>query len=135
MSELNESHLISRALEDGLDLREFASELSSRLSAAEKDSVKMFLENAPGAVDLHLKVKKCDDILERVEGMLDGFQAEVAHCWDIPSHEKSQSRGFRTQILGSSSRAFQKYPGISWDPNKSQIFKKKNNFLTLKLKK
>ena len=39
MSDLNESHLISRALDDGLDLREFASELSTRLTVKVQYSV------------------------------------------------------------------------------------------------
>ena len=91
MSELNESHLISRALEDGLDLRQFANELSDKLSDAEKETVKMFLENASEAVDLHLRVKKCDDILEKVELMLEGFQGSLGDLSREIRHLQDQS--------------------------------------------
>ena len=76
MSDLSESHLISHALDDGLDLRQFANELAEKLSDAEGKTVRMFLDNSAEAVDLHLRVKKCDDILEKVEMMLEGFQGK-----------------------------------------------------------
>lgn len=91
MSELNESHLISRALDDGLDLRQFANELSDKLSEAENETVTMFQKNASEAVDLHLRVKKCDHILEKVEMMLEGFQGSLGDLSREIRHLQDQS--------------------------------------------
>ena len=58
----------------------------------------MFLDNALGAVDLHLKVKKCDDILERVEGMLDGFQASLGDLSREIRHLQDQSSSMAVKL-------------------------------------
>ena len=74
---LNEFSLISQALDDGLDLREYSQKINGKLTKAEEDIVQGFLDNSEKTVQLHLKVKSCDSILERVESMLEGFQVLV----------------------------------------------------------
>ena len=74
---LNEFSLISQALDDGLDLREYSQKINGKLTKAEEDIVQGFLDNSEKTVQLHLKVKSCDSILERVESMLEGFQVTV----------------------------------------------------------
>jgi len=74
---LNEFSLISQALDDGLDLREYSQKINGKLTKAEEDIVQGFLDNSEKTVQLHLKVKSCDSILERVESMLEGFQVRV----------------------------------------------------------
>ena len=46
MSEVNEFGLISKALESGLDLRDYSAKTEDKLLKAEQDVVQMFLENA-----------------------------------------------------------------------------------------
>ena len=95
---LNEFSLISQALDDGLDLREYSQKINGKLTKAEEDIVQGFLDNSEKTVQLHLKVKSCDSILERVESMLEGFQVTV-------------KIGHFEVILGSSSKYFDNVKG------------------------
>ena len=88
---LNESNLISQALEDGLDLREYSSRVNKKLNFAEDEIVKMFLSNSASSVELHLKVKSCDEILEKVETMLEGFQDNLGDLSREIRHLQDQS--------------------------------------------
>ena len=81
---LNEFSLISQALDDGLDLREYSQKINGKLTKAEEDIVQGFLDNSEKTVQLHLKVKSCDSILERVESMLEGFQVPVKNVFWSP---------------------------------------------------
>ena len=78
---LNEFSLISQALDDGLDLREYSQKINGKLTKAEEDIVQGFLDNSEKTVQLHPKVKSCDSILERVESMLEGFQVPVKNVF------------------------------------------------------
>ena len=67
--------------------------------------------------------------------LMTSFRAEVADCWDIPSHEKkSQSRDieipwdFQLKPWDPHPGIFENipgFPGISQNPKKSQIYRKK----------
>jgi len=103
MSDLSESHLISHALDDGLDLRQFANELAEKLSDAESKTVRMFLDNSAEAVDLHLRVKKCDDILEKVEMMLEGFQGSLGDLSREIRHLQDQSSSMGVKLTNRKS--------------------------------
>lgn len=88
---LNEFSLISQALDDGLDLREYSQKINGKLNKAEEDIVQAFLDNAEKTVQLHLKVKSCDSILERVESMLEGFQDNLGDLSREIRHLQDQS--------------------------------------------
>jgi hypothetical protein len=88
---LNEFSLISQALDDGLDLREYSQKINGKLNKAEEDIVQGFLDNSDKTVQLHLKVKSCDSILERVESMLEGFQDNLGDLSREIRHLQDQS--------------------------------------------
>ena len=95
---LNESNLISQALEDGLDLREYSSRVNRKLSRAEDEIVSMFLSNSASTVELHLKVKSCDEILEKVETMLEGFQDNLGDLSREIRHLQDQSTSMGVKL-------------------------------------
>ena len=95
---LNESHLVSKALDDGLDLRAYLTKINDKLGKAEADQIEMFLEQAPKTVELHLKVKSCDAILGRVESMLEEFQDNLGDLSREIRHLQDQSTSMGVKL-------------------------------------
>ena len=91
MKNISESTIISKALEQGQDLREFSAELNKKLLEKENESIGDFLNNTEEALDLHLRVEKCDAILEQVENMLTGFQDNLGGLSREIRHLQDQS--------------------------------------------
>ena len=60
MKNISESTIISKALEQGQDLREFSAELNKKLLEKENESIGDFLNNTEEALDLHMRVEKCN---------------------------------------------------------------------------
>ena len=95
---LNESTLISQALEDGLDLRDYSTRVNGKLNKAENEIVQMFLANSASTVELHLKVKSCDEILGKVETMLEGFQDNLGDLSREIRHLQDQSTSMGVKL-------------------------------------
>ncbi|CAF0734135.1 unnamed protein product [Brachionus calyciflorus] len=69
---------VKEALRKGLDLRKYSKEVNQDLSELEKKSIKDYYKEAGSIIKLHSQVKSCDEILETIESMLDGFQKNLS---------------------------------------------------------
>jgi intergrase/recombinase len=98
MKNISDSTIISKALDEGLDLREFSSELNKNLEEKEKESVETFLSNTEEALDLHMRVEKYDAILEQVENMLTGFQENLGGLSREIRHLQDQSTSMGVKL-------------------------------------
>ncbi|XP_039256225.1 vacuolar protein sorting-associated protein 52 homolog [Styela clava] len=69
-----EDDLVKEALEKGVDLREYAKNIEKDLTKVEKDSIQDYIRESKRVADLHKRIGSCESVLERMEGMLHGFQ-------------------------------------------------------------
>ncbi|RNA16068.1 vacuolar sorting-associated 52 -like protein [Brachionus plicatilis] len=73
-----DDELVREALKEGLDLRQYSKEINDNLKILEKDSIKDYFKEAGNIIKLHDQIKSCDNILETIESMLDGFQKNLS---------------------------------------------------------
>lgn len=69
-----EDDLVKEALEKGVDLREYAKNIEQDLAQVENDSVQDYVKESVQIARLHKQIGSCESVLERMEGMLHGFQ-------------------------------------------------------------
>lgn len=72
-----EDEFVQEALNKGLDLKKYSKEVESDLKALEKSSIRDYYKEAHNIVHLHNQIRKCDNTLEIIESMLDGFQKNL----------------------------------------------------------
>lgn len=69
-----EDDLVKEALEKGVDLREYAKEIEDKLKNVENLSIQDYVVESTRIARLHKQVGASQVVLERMEGMLHGFQ-------------------------------------------------------------
>uniref|UniRef100_A0A3B5MWF1 Vacuolar protein sorting-associated protein 52 homolog n=1 Tax=Xiphophorus couchianus TaxID=32473 RepID=A0A3B5MWF1_9TELE len=72
-----EDDLVKEALKTGVDLRQYSKQVEAELQRIEQASIKDIKESQNIAL-LHNQITACDSILERMEGMLSGFQSDLS---------------------------------------------------------
>lgn len=77
-----EDDLVKEALKTGVDLRQYSKQVESELQRIEQASIKDYIKESQNIALLHNQITACDSILERMEGMLSGFQSDL---WSISS--------------------------------------------------
>ncbi|VDK70522.1 unnamed protein product [Anisakis simplex] len=75
-TEVNDE-IVRKALESGMDLREYSAKLEEQLKNAQKSAVGDCIEQADKLAELHIELTACDDAFARLEDMLMGFQSEL----------------------------------------------------------
>nr|XP_002124423.1 vacuolar protein sorting-associated protein 52 homolog [Ciona intestinalis] len=73
-----EDDLVKKALESGVDLREYAKQIEQDLQAVENTSIADYVTESVNIARLHTRIGECDGILERMESMLHGFQHDLS---------------------------------------------------------
>ncbi|KAG5843007.1 hypothetical protein ANANG_G00183910 [Anguilla anguilla] len=82
-----EDDLVKEALKTGVDLRQYSKQVETELQRIEQASIKDFLpltlpvsdiKESQNIASLHNQITACDSILERMEGMLSGFQSDLS---------------------------------------------------------
>ncbi|KAJ3300194.1 Vacuolar protein sorting-associated protein 52 [Borealophlyctis nickersoniae] len=63
----------------GVDLREYAKQIESELDEIEHLHVLDYVKQSRSLVDLHSQIQTCDQILENMEKLLSGFQADLGN--------------------------------------------------------
>lgn len=88
---------VKEILQSGVDLRSYSAEIESRLRDVENASVGDYIKESGNIASLHRQITDCDEILERLEGMLCTFQADLGNiCQEILSlQEQSLSLNIR----------------------------------------
>lgn len=72
-----EDEFVQEALNKGLDLKKYSEEVEQDLKGLEKSSIRDYYKEAHNIVHLHNQIRKCDNTLEIIESMLDGFQKNL----------------------------------------------------------
>nr|CAB3267647.1 vacuolar protein sorting-associated protein 52 homolog [Phallusia mammillata] len=73
-----EDDLVKEALESGVDLREYAKQIEKDLSQVENGSIHDYIAESGNIAQLHTQIGECDQVLERMEAMLHGFQHDLS---------------------------------------------------------
>lgn len=84
-------------LNSGVDLREYSADIEKALVELENDTIADYIREADNISELHSQITSSDQILERLEGMLCAFQADLSNiCQEILSlQELSASLNIR----------------------------------------
>ena len=70
--------IVKKALDKGVNLKNYSLQIASDLKKAEKDCITDFLENANEVASLYGQVKICDDILLNMQSLLTHFQSDLS---------------------------------------------------------
>nr|XP_046218161.1 vacuolar protein sorting-associated protein 52 homolog isoform X2 [Oncorhynchus gorbuscha] len=62
----------------GVDLRHYSKQVEGELQRIEQASIKDYIKESQNIASLHNQITACDFILERMEGMLSGFQSDLS---------------------------------------------------------
>lgn len=81
-----EDDVIREALASGTDLRQYSQSVEKELRQLENVSIKDYINKAQNIATLHHQITECDDILENMQGMLEGF---LTHLSSISSEIQS----------------------------------------------
>ncbi|KAM9738285.1 vacuolar protein sorting-associated protein 52 homolog isoform 1-T1 [Menidia menidia] len=73
-----EDDLVKEALKTGVDLRQYSKQVEAELQRIEQASIKDYIKESRNIALLHNQITACDSILERMEGMLSGFQSDLS---------------------------------------------------------
>ncbi|XP_037549417.1 vacuolar protein sorting-associated protein 52 homolog [Nematolebias whitei] len=73
-----EDDLVKEALKTGVDLRQYSKQVEAELQKIEQASIKDYIKESQNIALLHNQITACDSILERMEGMLSGFQSDLS---------------------------------------------------------
>ncbi|KAJ8335270.1 hypothetical protein SKAU_G00409090 [Synaphobranchus kaupii] len=73
-----EDDLVKEALKTGVDLRQYSKQVETELQRIEQASIKDYIKESQNIASLHNQITACDSILERMEGMLSGFQNDLS---------------------------------------------------------
>ncbi|CAL8292955.1 unnamed protein product [Merluccius merluccius] len=73
-----EDDLVKEALKTGVDLRHYSKQVETELQRIEQASIKDYIKESQNIALLHNQITACDSILERMEGMLSGFQSDLS---------------------------------------------------------
>jgi len=83
MSTLQHDPRVRDVLLKEVDMREYSRQIENELRQVERESVEDYVASASALADLHQQIVGCDEILERMEKLLTGFQADLGNI----SHE------------------------------------------------
>lgn len=92
-----DENIVNEILHSGIDLREYSANVDKNLVELENDTIADYIKEADNISELHSQITASDQILERLEGMLCAFQADLSNiCQEILSlQELSASLNIR----------------------------------------
>lgn len=92
-----DENIVKEILQSGVNLRSYSAEVEKNLTELENDTIADYIKEADNISELHEEITASDAILERLEGMLCVFQADLSNiCQEILSlQELSASLNIR----------------------------------------
>ncbi|TRY62008.1 hypothetical protein TCAL_08474 [Tigriopus californicus] len=69
--------VVQEALKNGVDLREYSTQVEDQLKAEENLSIQDYIQQSQNIASLHNQIVSCDEILERCQNMLLSFQTDL----------------------------------------------------------
>lgn len=88
--------LVHKAIEQGVDLREYSKQIQQDLKKIEIESIDDYLQEAERLADLHSQLRDCDNVLEKMEQMLQSFQDSLGDT--TLAIKKLQDKSFSMHI-------------------------------------
>ncbi|KAL9645215.1 hypothetical protein ABK040_002416 [Willaertia magna] len=89
--------LIQQAIKEGVDLREYSKNIEEDLRKIETQSIDDYLDESDRLADLHLQLQHCDNILEKMEMMLQNFQGSLGNISEEIKVLRDQSSDMNTK--------------------------------------
>ena len=89
---------VRAALNQGVNLSEYKSEIDRELRNVELESVRDYVAQSEQVVELHQRLQQCDDVLARTQETLLGFQADLGGISDEIRHLQQQSLSMGVQL-------------------------------------
>ncbi|KAI7905195.1 Sac2 family-domain-containing protein [Cokeromyces recurvatus] len=74
-----EDDIVSQALANEMDLREYAKQIAEEKISVQRDLENNYIENIQHFVDLHTEIQSCDEILGHMEELLNVFQSDLGN--------------------------------------------------------
>jgi hypothetical protein len=74
-----QDELVQKALQKGVDLREYSKDIEKELRQVEIESIEDYLKESERLADLHQQLCQCDSVLEKMENMLQTFQGSLGN--------------------------------------------------------
>ncbi|KAK4512283.1 DNA repair protein rad52 [Mucor velutinosus] len=79
MVAFQEDEIVSQALENEMDLREYAKQIAQEKTSVQRDLENNYIEHVQSFVDLHAEIQTCDEVLGRMEQLLSVFQSDLGN--------------------------------------------------------
>ncbi|KAI9322660.1 Sac2 family-domain-containing protein [Dichotomocladium elegans] len=93
ISAFQEDEFVRQALENGMDLREYARQIDKERQSIQRDLENDYAEHVQSFIDLHNEIQSCDETLERMEELLSVFQSDLGNIsGEIKSLQERSSR-------------------------------------------
>ena len=106
IEKFSEDEKVKVALSQGVDMREYTKKVEKELKEIEEAAVADYLQEGDNFAELYLQIKSCDQVLERMETLLGGFQRDLGLIsTDIHQlQEKSNSMSYKLKNRQSVSK-------------------------------
>ncbi|EFC39118.1 Vps52/Sac2 family protein [Naegleria gruberi] len=91
LNEFVQDELVQKAIQDGVDLREYSKHIEDDLRKIETQSIDDYLEESERLADLHIQLQQCDNVLEKMENMLQNFQGSLGNISEEIKSLRDQS--------------------------------------------
>lgn len=72
-----EDDVVQEILKTGTDLRQYSKQVEKELREVENKSIQDYIKECENIANLHNQISSCDNILERMESMLQDFQTDL----------------------------------------------------------
>ncbi|KAI7852962.1 Sac2 family-domain-containing protein [Circinella umbellata] len=93
ISAFQEDEFVRQALENGMDLREYALQIEQEREAVQRDLENDYVQQIRSFVDLHSEIQGCDEVLGRMEELLSVFQSDLGNIsGEIKNLQERSSR-------------------------------------------
>ncbi|KAI8996877.1 Sac2 family-domain-containing protein [Pilobolus umbonatus] len=69
--------IVTQALENEMDLREYAHQIANEKSAVQRTLENNYLQHVASFINLHNEIESCDEVLRRMEDLLNVFQTDL----------------------------------------------------------
>ncbi|KAH7331114.1 hypothetical protein KP509_20G015700 [Ceratopteris richardii] len=77
LEKLKVQNVIASILGKKSELNDYARDVGVKLQQVEVESIKDYMKESDNLISLHTQIRDCDSILEEMEGLLGGFQANL----------------------------------------------------------
>jgi len=98
MKTFQQDDLVKEALAKGVDLRQYAKEVEGDLREVEKASIQDYIKESNNLASLHSQIRNCDQVLERMERMLSGFQSDLGKISSDIKHLQDESMSMNVKV-------------------------------------